>query len=92
MRKHKLKVHKANLNKPMNLAQIKSELNTGSEIDNMLENKIQVKAVASIKAPSDPKKLKLVQINNQKPLKHNTAPPKGRSLVQLDQQINIGEH
>jgi hypothetical protein len=38
------------------------------------------KGVASVKAPTDPKKLMLVQLNNEKPPKKKIAPPKARLL------------
>lgn len=38
---------------------------------------------ASVKAPTDPKYLKKVQINNEKPPVKNIAPPVMRSFVQL---------
>jgi len=48
------------------------------------------KGVASVKAPTDPRKLMLVQLNNEKPPKKKIAPAKAR-LLQLDADIKIDE-
>jgi len=47
------------------------------------------KSVASVKAPTDPKYLKRVQINNEKPPVKNIAPPIHRSFVQVSSQIKL---
>lgn len=50
------------------------------------------KGQASIKFPTDSEKLKLVQINNEKPpTPKKRAPPVARSLVQLDADMDIDE-
>lgn len=49
----------------------------------------QPQGVASIKAPTDPKYLKKVQINNEKPPVKNIAPPIQRSFVQVASQIKL---
>ena len=66
MRKHKMKVRKINEKLPVSLVQLNSEVisEAASEIDAFLTSKLKTKSVASIKAPSDPNKLKLVQLNN----------------------------
>lgn len=76
---------------PVSLAQVQSTERLGEMLD--LEEEVgepAKKGVASIKAPTDPKKLMLVQLNNEKPPKKKIAPPKAR-LLQLDADIKIDE-
>ena len=44
---------------------------------------------ASVKAPSDPKYLKKVQLNNEKPPVKEIKPPIQRSFLQLSTQIKM---
>ena len=46
-----------------------------------------IKPKASIKAPDDKQKLKLVQINNQAPPKKKIAGPRHMTMLQIDSDI-----
>lgn len=71
MRKHKLKVRKQRYGKPISLAQVKSSLQQPKQ--QQLSDLVVQKGHASVKAPKDKEKLKLVQINNQRPSKKQIA-------------------
>ena len=83
MRKHKLRNHKSESFGAISLAQVETSLATESALE--LERKPKPKA--SVKKPSNPEKLKLVQLNDQKPAKHK-GKPKARSLLQLSQHLS----
>ena len=82
MRKHKLRNHKSESFGAISLAQVETSLETESALE--LERKPKPKA--SVKKPSNPEKLKLVQLNDQKPV--HKGKPKARSLLQLSQHLS----
>ena len=85
MQKHK---RARKQDKGVSLAQTSSDLNIEAFL-NQDKPKV-VKGKASVKAPTDPKKLQLVQINNEKPPSHKLR-PNSVSLLQIntDQSENL---
>jgi hypothetical protein len=92
MEQHRIKMQKhkraRKQDKGVSLAQTSSDLNIEAFL-NQDKPKV-VKGKASVKAPTDPKKLQLVQINNEKPPSHKLR-PNSVSLLQIntDQSENL---
>ena len=87
MEQHRIKMQKhkraRKQDKGVSLAQTSSDLNIEAFLN-------QDKPKVSVKAPTDPKKLQLVQINNEKPPSHKLR-PNSVSLLQIntDQSENL---
>ena len=81
MQKHREKVKKAA--GPISLAQVNTEV----EVEELLQPVVK-KGKASVRAPTDPNKLKLVQLNNEKPPKKSK--PAASKLLQVDSNVVVG--
>ena len=74
------------------LAQTSSseDADEGPQDEEFVQLEVKSKSSASIKAPSDKNKLKLVQINEQEPPRKKIGPPR-QILVQIDEKNTNSE-